>query len=439
MILKAKERGGGRQLGLYLLRTDTNEHVHVHELRGFSSDDLPSALQEIDAISRGTRATNSLFSMSLNPPPSERVPVGVFESAIERIEKKLGLENQPRAIVFHERDGRRHAHAVWSKIDADKMRAINLSHYKLKLKDVSRGLFLDHGWQMPRGLVNSKERDPANYSLAEWQQAKRAGHDPKALKEMFRECWAASDSAKAFAAALKMRGFILARGDRRSHVAVDYKGEVYAIARYTGIRTKDVRARLEDLDKLPSINRAMIDHANRMNDMLQRHVRDTEERHRAQLSKLTSRRDEILQRQRQQREHLEKTHQTRTATETLERTSRFSKGFRGFWHRLTGKHSEIRRRNEQEALLAQKRDRAEKDKLAFRQIEERDFLHSKIKQARQEHAEHVAELHRDIADFKLMEGREALKLREHFERANQRRGEKGSPTRDRERDLDFER
>jgi hypothetical protein len=52
MILKAKERGNGKQLGLYLLQ-DANEHVEVHELRGFVSDDLPAALQEIDAISAG--------------------------------------------------------------------------------------------------------------------------------------------------------------------------------------------------------------------------------------------------------------------------------------------------------------------------------------------------------------------------------------------------
>ena len=45
-------------------------------------------------------------------------------------------------------------------------------------------------------FVNSKERDPANFSLAEWQQAKRGGHDPKALKQMFQELWGTSDSGK---------------------------------------------------------------------------------------------------------------------------------------------------------------------------------------------------------------------------------------------------
>src|SRR5262245_59141204 len=141
MIIKAKERGDGRQLGHYLLRTDTNEHVEVHSLRGYSSDHLPTALQEIDAVAKGTRAKNCLFSLSLNPPPGERVPVEKFESAIEAVERKLGLEGQPRAVVFHEVDGRRHAHVVFSRIDAERMVAIQLSHYKLKLRDVSKQQF----------------------------------------------------------------------------------------------------------------------------------------------------------------------------------------------------------------------------------------------------------------------------------------------------------
>ena len=175
MILKGKQRAHGRQLGTYLLKIDQNEHVEVHELRGFMSHDLPSALSEIDAVSKGTRAQQPFFSLSLNPPQTERVSTKAFEAAIEQVEKKLGLEGQPRAIVFHEKEGRRHAHAVWSRIDTKQMKAINLPHYKIKLRDVSRSLFLEHGWTMPPGLIDREDRNPLNYSLAEWQQARRVG------------------------------------------------------------------------------------------------------------------------------------------------------------------------------------------------------------------------------------------------------------------------
>lgn len=300
MILKASQRGGGRQLAIHLMNAQDNEHVHVHELRGFVADDLDGAFQEAYAVSRGTKAKQYLFSVSFNPPPNEKVSTDVFLKAIEAVEKKTGLDGQPRAIVFHEKDGRRHAHCVWSRIDTENMRAVQLSHFKLKLRDVGREQFLENGWKLPQGFINSKDRDPATYSLKEWQRAKRAGHDPKALKGIFQELWAASDSGKAFAAALKSRGYTLARGDRRSHVAVDYKGEVYAIASYTGQKTRDVRSRLGDDSMLPSVDEAKADHASRMTEMLKRHVRDTEERHKRETEKLAARLNEIKERQRRQ-------------------------------------------------------------------------------------------------------------------------------------------
>ena len=44
------------------------------------------------------------------------------------------------------------------------MRAINISHYKLRLRDVSRELFREHGWEMPKGLLDWRERDPLRYA-----------------------------------------------------------------------------------------------------------------------------------------------------------------------------------------------------------------------------------------------------------------------------------
>lgn len=67
MILQGNQRAGARDLALHLLKEE-NEHVNVHELRGFVSDDLVSALNEAHAISRGTKARQFLYSLSLNPP-----------------------------------------------------------------------------------------------------------------------------------------------------------------------------------------------------------------------------------------------------------------------------------------------------------------------------------------------------------------------------------
>jgi hypothetical protein len=186
MILKAKERGNAPQLARYLLAMRDNDHVELHEVRGFISDDLIEAFGEADAIAWGTRCEKHLFSMSFNPPEGANASIEDFEKAIEQVEAKLGLEGQPCTIVFHEKDGRRHAHAVWSRIDRERMWAINLNHYKIKLRDVSRQLYLEHGWNMPRGLEDRILRDPLTFTRKEWRQAQRAGLDAKELRRFSR-------------------------------------------------------------------------------------------------------------------------------------------------------------------------------------------------------------------------------------------------------------
>jgi hypothetical protein len=137
MILIGNQRGGGRDLAAHLLK-DENDHVMVHEVSGFACENIHGAFKEAHALSRGTKCKQFLFSLSLNPPADKDLSIQAFEHAIEQVEAKRGLTDQPRVIVFHEKKGaygpeRRHCHVVWSRIDAKEMKAIQLSHSKLKL------------------------------------------------------------------------------------------------------------------------------------------------------------------------------------------------------------------------------------------------------------------------------------------------------------------
>lgn len=71
---------------------------------------------------------------------------------------------------------------------------------------------------------------------------------------------------------------------------------------------------------------------------------------------------------REQRTELEKAHKARQERETQQRARSFSTVVRGVWDWMTGKHVKIRRQNEQEALLNWQRDRAERERLVFKQI-----------------------------------------------------------------------
>lgn len=402
MILKAKERGDGPQLARYLLAMRDNDHVELHDVRGFASDDLLGAFHEADAIASGTRCRKHLFSMSLNPPAGENVSIEAFEQAISQIEEKLGLENQPRAIVFHEKDGRRHAHVVWSRIDPERMRALNMAHYKVKLRDVSQQLYRENGWEMPRGLEDRSLRDPLNFTHAEWQQARRAGLDPKQLKALFQKCWNQSDSGAAFQNALKERGFTLARGDRRGFVAVDYRGEIYSLTRLTGAKTKDVAARLGDPKKLPSTDEARAAMAAQMTERLQSFIKDAEREAERGLKVLIFRRSEMTGRHRHERQTLKEAHEERWLAETKARAARLPRGFSGIWHRITGRYGRIRKQNEHEAWQATLRDRAERESLIVRQLDERRALQQEIRGQREQQQADLLLLRQDITRYRDM-------------------------------------
>lgn len=378
MILKGSQRAGGMQLAAHLLNDNDNDHVTIHELRGFVSENLAGAFKEAYAVSCGTRCKQFLFSLSLSPPESASVPVEVFEGAIAAIEEKMGLTDQPRAIVFHEKEGRRHAHCVWSRIDIETMTAINLPHYKLKLRDISRQLYLENEWRMPSGLANSEERNPLNFTRAEWQQAKRVGINPRRIKEAFQDCWAISDGLKSFRAAMEARGYYLAQGDRRGMVAVDWRGEIYAISRYVGIRTKDVRNKLGAPDQLPSVAETKDSIAKEV--ALKLLSFKSELRHEFEKGRigLKSKRDSVVSIQRKQRADLLERQQSRRVEESRNRSERFRKGLAGIWDWMTGKRSEIKRQNELELADSIVRDRNERQRLIERHLEERRELQNQI-------------------------------------------------------------
>lgn len=399
MILKGSIRGNGSQLSRHLLNDRDNDHVELHDIRGFIGDDLDAAFLEAEAIAKGTRCQKFLFSLSLNPPETEVVSIDAFEAAIEMAEQQLGLDDQPRAVVFHEKEGRRHAHVVWSRIDNETMTARTLPDYKNRLMDHSQELYLENGWDLPKGFVDRSLRNPLNMSREEWQQVKHTKQDPRIVKAMFKSCWETSDSAKALKTALEERGYVLALGDRRGVVAVDFRGQAYSLSRYAGVKAKDVKERFPSRDDLPSIDEAKSKIADRMTARLRRYAKDIESGHRRIQPSLELRKENQIAKHREQRKSLHDAQEARWIRETNERAARLPKGLGGLWSRMTGRYRKIKLQNEIEAWDAFVRDRDEKDRMISRQLEERRGLQVTIARARAERSRALEELNADIAEF----------------------------------------
>lgn len=402
MILKASQRGGGLQLARHLMNDQDNDHVELHEIRGFVAGHLQGALKEAYAVSRGTRCRQFLFSVSLSPPETEHVPIEAFEAAIGVIEQRVGLSGQPRAIVFHEKEGRRHAHAVWSRIDANQMKAINLPHFKLKLRDLSRQLYLDHGWKMPHGLMNSEARDPLNFSLAEWQQARRAKTDPRHIKEALQECWAVSDSRQAFEGALGERGYYLAQGDRRGHVIVDWRGDIYAVSRWVGVKTNEVRAKLGEPEGLPTVDGVKAGLAEKFTDKLKAVVKEETARHDKAVAALLERKKALVLRQRAERQALRNQQAIRRTDEIRNRASQLPRGIKAVWWKVTGKWKEVTRQIEHDTSKCDERDRREYQAFISQQLAERRHSLQEMRQLRDEQSLRREMLDRDVSAYLAM-------------------------------------
>lgn len=433
MILVGNPRGGGRDLAQHLMKTD-NERVEVAQLRGFIADDLDGAFRETYAISRGTQCRQYLFSLSLNPPKDVAVEDSAFFQAADQAEAKLGLTDQPRALVFHEKRGddgqvRRHAHVVWSRIDVEEMKAIPLPHSKRKLQDVARDLYLEHGWQMPRGLAVSGVRDPRNFTLAEWQQARRIKESPREIKAAFQDAWAISDSKAALAHALQERGYWLARGDQRGYVAVDRHGEVHNIAKRVGIPTKAVRERIGDMEALPSVADTKIEIARavqaKMQDF-QREVAEREEREKVEAAKA---REALETRQRAERQAHEEAARLRTQAEDRERQSRLRTGLAGLWDRLRGERKRTLERNRLEADMAQRRDREARDRLRETQLSQHRATVMEQARKREETKAAARDLTEDAKVFRQMEADAAPDRNARLEAFKERRRSEDRPRR----------
>src|SRR5271154_766170 len=141
MVIKGKSVAGATRLAVHLERTDTNEQMHVLEMRGVAATDLRGALKEMEAVASACpNCKKPFYHASINTRADERLTDEQRMQAIDRLEKELGLTDQPRVVVVHEKEGREHCHIVWSRIDAEKMRTISDSHNFRKHELVAREL-----------------------------------------------------------------------------------------------------------------------------------------------------------------------------------------------------------------------------------------------------------------------------------------------------------
>lgn len=384
MILKASQRGGASALAAHLVNGHDNEHVEVHAINGFLGATVQDALMEIEALSKGTRCHQYLFSLSLSPPADKQVPTQLFERTIARIAKTHGLQNQPHVIVFHEKQGRRHAHCVWSRIDGERMRAINLPYFKNKLMELGKAIYLEQGWALPNGHIDKNLSNPLNFTLAEWQQAKRQKRDPKLIKAEIQALWKSKKNKLSFEKTLNDKGYYLACGQpRRSFVFVDWIGQVRSLSRHTGAKTKELAKFLGQAEQLPSVDDVKQGLSSRLKKNVQQHIAPIYQAHEQALQPLQRKKQTLEKTDDMARKALRKRQEQAIIDQRKHQQSKLHKGLRGLWQRFTGERLRITRKDEQDALRLHQQNRLALDDLIYAQIQERQALQIAFEQQQQ--------------------------------------------------------
>ena len=262
MIIKGKAAGNSGWWGNHL-ESKENDRAEVVEIRGLLSENVPGALKEMEAIAAQSRSQgNFMYAASINPEKDERLTPEQWKTAVDTLEKNLGLEGHQRVVVEHEKDGRVHRHVMWNRVDADTLRVADIGGnyytHERTARELEERLGLTptkslHGEHRPDGRP---ERAP---ELADIRAEERTGIDRKEMKAELTGIWRATDSGKAFAAALDERGYVVARGDSRDFVVVDHAGDAHSLARrLDGAKAAEVRERMEDVNRfsLPSVEEA---------------------------------------------------------------------------------------------------------------------------------------------------------------------------------------
>jgi len=238
MIAGATRGTGGDALSRHLLKRQNGQEVVVMPARGLAADSLKGQIRELVASAAHGRTSRPVHHVHIDPPPDCVDLAAVIESFLKHYEREFGLENAQRAGVYHTKNGRRHAHVVWSLVGGDGS-VVSLAHDHARREKVSRIVEFEHGLPMTKGKHNrsaakalraegredvadameaagllSGRRPVAHSTPRQRAQAERTAVPINEIRNQTYAAWQASDDAKSFAVMLHAFDSVVAQGDR---------------------------------------------------------------------------------------------------------------------------------------------------------------------------------------------------------------------------------
>ncbi|GGF76791.1 hypothetical protein GCM10011332_33460 [Terasakiella brassicae] len=263
MIINGSTRGSSwadiEELCAHLLNASTNEKVEVYGFRHCLNESLTENLKEMRLLSLGSRSRKSVYHASISAPKNEAETLSESDwlTAVKVLEKELGFQHHQRAIVFHTKQGRKHAHIVWGLINPATLKAAPTSWNYVKHEKAARKIEKMLNLSKVEGVFTRKKDSPrprSAYTYQDVQASDRTGQDVKQIIASISEAWKSSKGGKTFKVKLADHNLTLARG-KRGFILIDGGGNCHSIARRLKVKKCDVDQKLKDLSllNLPSV------------------------------------------------------------------------------------------------------------------------------------------------------------------------------------------
>jgi Relaxase/Mobilisation nuclease domain len=192
----------------------------------------------------GGPAGKPVWTMSLAWHPEQQPDQAHMIHAMRSALKELGLEDRQAVLVAHNDEAHPHIHAIVNLIHPETGRTASVPYSKIKLSKWAEAYEKEHG------KIYCQQRVFNNAARARSERVRY--REPELdIRAHVTKLYHASDSGKAFQAALAETGFSLAQG--RKILLIDPEGKQHSLTRQIeGGKAKDIRAKLADVD-LPQV------------------------------------------------------------------------------------------------------------------------------------------------------------------------------------------
>ena len=187
--------------------------------------------------------------------------------------------------------------------------------------------------------------------------------------------------------------------DRRGFVAVDVQGEIYALSRWIGVKTKDVNDRLGSPSALPSVQEVKKSVRSLVTQQLLTFIADVKAKHAKDAAPLLAEKAVLVAAQKAERVRLAEGQAKRWQVESQERSDRLRSGLRGLLDAITGRAKAVREANALEAFRCAQRDQRQRDSLVLAQIDDRQGLQKRFDALKKKQIQDRRLLARDVTQF----------------------------------------